>query len=84
MQNELKHCPFCGGKAEIHEQPLYTHKGVCVRCTNRNCGTRSMFVLYDCEYLLYKGNEKVYVSKEQAINDVTEKWNRRVDNEMSV
>lgn len=80
MQNELKPCPFCNGKAEIHEQPLLTNKGVCVRCTNRKCGTRSMFVLYDCEYLLYKGNEKVYVSKEQAINDVTEKWNRRVDN----
>lgn len=78
MQNKLKPCPFCGGKAEMHEQPLYTNKGVCVRCAS--CGTRSRFVLYDCEYLLYKGNEKVYVSKEQATNDVTENWNRRVDN----
>ncbi len=40
--NELKSCPFCGGKAEINFQPLYTGKAVRVRCTE--CGSSSRFV----------------------------------------
>lgn len=78
MPNELKPCPFCGGEAELHYQPLYTENGVCVRCIE--CNARSRFVLYDCKYQAYHGEKEVYVPKGRAINDVVNLWNRRADN----
>ena len=63
---ELKPCPFCGGKAEIRFQPLYTFEGVRVRCTE--CSSSSRFISFDCN-----------ISKERAINDVIDMWNRRAN-----
>ena len=74
---ELKPCPFCGGEAKIHTQPLYTENGVCVHCTK--CNARSRFVLFDCTYQQYHGEANIYIPKERAIGDVTELWNRRAD-----
>ena len=75
---ELKPCPFCGGEAEIHYQPMYMDMGVCVRCTE--CNARSRFILYDCKYAFYHGEQDVYITQGQATTDVENLWNRRVDN----
>lgn len=78
-ETELKPCPFCGGKAEIHIQPIYIDMGVCIRCTV--CGARSKFNPYDCKYVYYNGEKDVYISQDRATNDVKALWNRRSDNE---
>lgn len=75
--NELKPCPFCGGKAEVHYQPIYIDQGVCVRCTQ--CNARSKFNPMDCKYTYYHGEHNVFISKERATNDVIELWNRRAN-----
>ena len=80
MENiELKPCPFCGGKAEIHYQPIYTDNGVCIRCTE--CKARSKFFPCDCKYMYYHGEKDVFISKERATQDAINLWNRRADNE---
>lgn len=78
-ETELKPCPFCGGKAEIHYQPIYMDNGVCICCTE--CKARSKFFLCDCTYTYFHGEKNVYISKEQATNKAIELWNRRADNE---
>ena len=78
-ETELKPCPFCNGKAEIHYQPLFTDYGVCVCFTE--CKARSKFMPYDCTYEYYHGERKVFISKERATNDAINLWNRRADNE---
>lgn len=75
--SELKPCPFCGGEAKEHHQPLYTENGVCIACTD--CKARSRFFLYDCKYTFYRGEKDVYISKERAISDATDEWNRRAE-----
>ena len=75
-QIELKPCPFCGGKAEIHYQQMHISNSVIIRCVK--CGTRSKFIPYDCDYQFYNGEKNVYVSKERAMSDAINLWNRRV------
>ena len=72
---ELLPCPFCGGKAEVHYQPIYMDNGVCIRCTE--CHTRSKFFPCDCTYQFYHGERNVFISKERATNDATNLWNTR-------
>ena len=79
-ETELKPCPFCGGKAEKHYQPIYIDNGVCIRCTK--CGARSKFSPCDCKYKYYHGEEDVFITKERATNDAINLWNRRADNEI--
>lgn len=74
-ETELKPCPFCGGKAEIHYQPIYTSNGVGIRCTE--CKARSKFFPCDCSYTFYHGEKNVYIPKERATNDAINMWNRR-------
>ena len=78
---ELKPCPFCGGEAEVHYQPICIDMGVCVRCTK--CSARSKFNPMDCKYTYYHGEKNVFISKERATNDVIELWNRRVNDEQN-
>ena len=78
-ETELKPCPFCGGKADVKHQPIYTGKGVCIFCTE--CKARSKFFPCDCTYEYYHGERKVFISKERATNDAIKLWNRRTDNE---
>lgn len=33
----LKPCPFCGGKAYVHDNYMASH----VKCDNRDCGART-------------------------------------------
>lgn len=67
MQNELKPCPFCGGKATITKmlyKELNSHQMVYViSCTNDKC-------------LM----EEVRTFSDHDLNRVCESWNRRVDN----
>lgn len=78
-QIELKSCPFCGGKAEVHYQPIYTSDSVCVRCIE--CRARSRSFPCDCIYQYYHGEKNVFISKERATNDAINLWNRRACNE---
>lgn len=77
MENKLKPCPFCGGEAEIHYQPIYMDEGVCIRCTS--CHSRSKFEPCDCTYQFYHGKKNVFISKEEATNDVIALWNTRTE-----
>lgn len=72
---ELKPCPFCGGVAEIHYQPIYMDNGVCIHCTE--CKARSKFFLCDCNCQYYHGEKNVFISKERATNDAIALWNKR-------
>lgn len=37
MDNELKPCPFCGGKAEMITRKQCLADAYSVRCTNKHC-----------------------------------------------
>jgi Lar family restriction alleviation protein len=68
MQNELKPCPFCGGKAEmlhwrasVNGKTIYPYRVRCIEC--KTCvGSSSL----------------KYITLTEE--DAREKWNRRVDN----
>lgn len=60
---ELKPCPFCGGRAVIH-----VNDGVRVICTQCNCRTGA----------LVDGTSQGKPTG-GAIESVVEKWNHRVD-----
>lgn len=62
---ELKPCPFCGGKAIIH-----VSAGVSVIC--QKCGCRTISLVDRSSQGEPCGD---------AIYRVTDKWNRRADNE---
>ena len=78
-ETNLKPCPFCGGEAETHYQPIYMDNGVCIRCTK--CRARSKFFPCDCTYQFYHGEKNVFISKERATSDAINMWNRRAYNE---
>lgn len=60
--DELKKCPFCGGKAVVH-----VDNGVCVICTE--CNSRTMSLRDGIGNGKYTGG---------AVKSVIEKWNKRV------
>ena len=70
--DELKPCPFCGGKAEFVRTAIKTKGSWCdavyVRCTN--CDSRSNRVLYSAK--MHK-NDSEY-------REAQESWNRRYNN----
>jgi Lar family restriction alleviation protein len=78
-ETELKPCPFCGGKAETHYQPLFSINGVCIKCTE--CNARSRFFPCDSYYAYYHGEKNVHISKERATSDAINMWNRRATDE---
>lgn len=44
MSEELKPCPFCGGKAELYEDHYqYTDHSAWIRCTNCFIHTQTLF-----------------------------------------
>ena len=65
MSEELKPCPFCGGKAVIH-----VSDGVCAICTECEASTQ---ILVD---RLINGKPTG-----DSVGSVIELWNRRADNE---
>lgn len=75
---ELKPCPFCGGKAEVKKNRVYTEYGLCVHCTECNVHTKT--TLYDCTYQYYHGQRDVFITREMAEQRSAELWNRRANN----
>lgn len=62
--DELKKCPFCGGKAAV-----FVHDGVKVMCIT--CGART------ASYIDFAtGTEHGY----NSVQRVVDAWNRRADN----
>ena len=60
--NELKKCPFCGGKAA-----LFVHNGVKVLCLT--CGAQTDSYM---DFMMRTGHCS------NAVKKVTDAWNRRV------
>ena len=79
MPNELKPCPFCGGKAELKEGTVYMDRCIRARCTNSCVSTKP--ILIDHPALTYYGlDESTRYTEEQAKQKAAELWNRRADN----
>lgn len=51
LNNELKPCPFCGGKAELIERIYGAYKDVTVAC--KQCGIRSTLFSNDLEAITF-------------------------------
>ena len=66
MAEKLKHCPFCGGKANIFKVPTGLAAG-----TNEALGHGNFYVM--CNTCYTSGNN--YPSEEDARNS----WNYRVE-----
>lgn len=79
MDKQLKSCPFCGGKAKLvkscHQLPFSEEINYFeIMCTK--CGITPYCSKEDNLY--YKKNHKEI--EEKLIQEVCEKWNRRVNN----
>lgn len=73
----LKPCPFCGGNAVVHRQPLFSGNGMCVKC--EQCHARTRLHAYDCTYVYFHGLGNAYVSENTALITVAEEWNKRTE-----
>ena len=78
-RTELKPCPFCGGKAKVKENHIYTEAGLCVHCPE--CNVHTMTTLYDCTYQYYHGQRDMFITREMAEKASVDLWNRRVGDE---
>lgn len=69
FMNELKPCPFCGGKARIYASEL----GIRVMCTGCCCQTGTYT---DFDHFFWED-----ANNKDALEIIVERWNRRVKNE---
>lgn len=82
MPNELKPCPFCGGKAEIKEWKRSKMVDCSAFSTNPDyCKTKKL----PTKYLVKCSNKKCGACRPQTRyfytkKKATEEWNRRADN----
>ena len=73
--NELKPCPFCGGRAVIRETKVYLWEAIQIHC--EKCSVHSPNEIFN--HLAYSDGEEIYVTKTMAAEKVINKWNRRVN-----
>lgn len=66
MSEELKPCPFCGGKATLEDYPLLTF--------NFNGEPRMDHLAVYCRACKINGQ---YTTKERSINEIIDHWNTR-------
>lgn len=81
MQNELNPCPFCGGKAVLvvnsHEH-FETRNTLHVKVACSCCHISTQ--LYKCQTPDQLGQTIGHKPYKQAVKEIYELWNRRVDN----
>lgn len=78
--NELKPCPFCGGKAQLRDGHIYMAETVIAECTK--CHVRLLPVFIDHPEMTVGGvDESTRYTKEQAFQVAQRNWNRRARNE---
>ena len=65
MNEQLKQCPFCEGKAHIRNDGYTYYETVCVLC--EDCGAQSVQKISDGYYGCYC-----------SYKEIAELWNRRV------
>ena len=65
MNEQLKPCPFCGGKAHIRNDIYTYYETVCVSC--EGCGAQSIRKI-----------SNGYYGKHCSYKEIAELWNRRV------
>jgi hypothetical protein len=76
IASELKPCPFCGSIPLLEKKPLWSEGGhgyyncyeFDIHCINPVCG---------CRINLFNNNS-IYHSEEEAIKNVINAWNERV------
>lgn len=78
MNNELKPCPFCGGKAEIREY-ANGHKGSGEFTANYEVGCNKCKIKFHFEtiFVLKNGQPKFI---QNGYDKCIESWNRRTEN----
>lgn len=79
MQNELKPCPFCGGKAEIRRCKLYLDEAIQVHCTQ--CGTSQPKEIPN--HRMYSYGEEMFLTEKMATEKMMSRWNRRATDEQA-
>ena len=78
MFDELKPCPFCGGKAKIEEYAM-GHKGNRMFTASYNCGCDKckIYFAHNSEFTLEHGQPKFIYNGYETVKEM---WNRRADN----
>lgn len=74
---KLRHCPFCGGAANIIVKRVDVESAVRVRCTNCKAATR--FVLINSPI---GDDETTRYSRQQATIKSINLWNGRVNDDI--
>lgn len=78
MPDELKPCPFCGGKAKIEEYAI-GHKGNGTFTALYKCGCDKckIYFAHNSEFTLEHGQPKFICNGYETVKEM---WNRRADN----
>ena len=81
--NELKPCPFCGGKAIVKEGYVYADKCMRARCENGCVATKPIMINHPSytQKSFPKLDESTRYTAEQAAQVAAELWNARTKHE---
>lgn len=73
-KQELRACPFCGGKAELKMADVYMKDAPYVKCSQ--CGIHTSLVPSG-RYMQYGGKKDVDVSANELTEKAIKAWNTR-------